>query len=111
MIVGRMVADSPAATLSSISTMATSQPRASRYSAHSVPTRPPPMTATFPETSARPASRSQEETTFSESAPGTGTATSWAPTATMAASAALRSSAPAGWLSSTFTPSPGKAFS
>ena len=50
--------------LSFISMMETVQPWSSRYSAVSVPTRPPPMTAQWPFTSTLPARTSQEDTTL-----------------------------------------------
>ena len=107
MIVGRMVPDSPVAICSSISTMATWQPRASRYSAVSVPTRPPPMTATRPLGSALPASTSHAEKTLAPSAPGTGSVTFSAPTAAITASNPARSAVVASWPSLTSTPSAG----
>ena len=81
-----MVVLSPAAILSIISTTATLQPRAARYSAVSQPTMPPPITATVPYTCCSPASTFQASATFTLSMPGMRGAALCAPTALITAS-------------------------
>ena len=108
MIIGKIVLDSPLAILSIISITDTLHPFSTRYSAVSVPTKPPPITAQCPLTSTLPARTSQEETTFAESVPEIGRTISCAPTATITASAAFITSLEHSVFKWMFTPSPGK---